>query len=346
MPYKVKGKCVYKKDTGAKVGCTKGSVKKYLGALHANADVNEANTLKGGKADKLTPKEIAKKFDVSVDKIEAQIKKGIGVEMEHTNNKEKATEIATDHVSEFPDYYDRLEKMEKKASKEFKKSDVTENTKKLIKHLIRENISNPKKLRMLYESDFGGKTIINVDIQPEYEKWFSFDVESWVQFINESAKNNKIVFLYNGEDTLGMVSENDYKHWLYDLGIDEEIIYSATFYDKGYAFFRYCMDSNIDEDSIVDLVRFMIRHDINDSREINNDMWNEYMEETNHTQEDVRELLENAGDMLSIPDLMDFLQGYNNIVLTGGGVDECLKEVEIALLALDKQFNILSKFTY
>ena len=38
MPYTVKGKCIFKKDGGAKVGCTKGSVKKYLAALHANAD--------------------------------------------------------------------------------------------------------------------------------------------------------------------------------------------------------------------------------------------------------------------------------------------------------------------
>ena len=38
MPYKVKGKCIYKKDSGAKVGCTKGSVDKYLAALHANAN--------------------------------------------------------------------------------------------------------------------------------------------------------------------------------------------------------------------------------------------------------------------------------------------------------------------
>lgn len=37
MPYTVKGKCIYKKDGGAKVGCTKGNVKKYLAALHANA---------------------------------------------------------------------------------------------------------------------------------------------------------------------------------------------------------------------------------------------------------------------------------------------------------------------
>jgi len=36
MPYYSKEKCVYKKDTGKKVGCTKGPVKKYLAALHAN----------------------------------------------------------------------------------------------------------------------------------------------------------------------------------------------------------------------------------------------------------------------------------------------------------------------
>ena len=38
MPYKIKGKCVYKKDTGEKVGCTKGSVKDYLAGLHMHAD--------------------------------------------------------------------------------------------------------------------------------------------------------------------------------------------------------------------------------------------------------------------------------------------------------------------
>jgi len=36
MPYKIKGKCIYKKRTGKKVGCTKGSIKKYLAALQAN----------------------------------------------------------------------------------------------------------------------------------------------------------------------------------------------------------------------------------------------------------------------------------------------------------------------
>jgi hypothetical protein len=42
MPYKIKGKCIYKKDTGKKVGCTDGDVDKYLKALQAN--VHEAIT--------------------------------------------------------------------------------------------------------------------------------------------------------------------------------------------------------------------------------------------------------------------------------------------------------------
>lgn len=283
MPYKVKRKCIYKKDTGKKVGCTKGSVKKYLAALHANVDesslnenlkyqdmfnkeyflvripflsdynfferkngieaqrvvyhkniqklykndiitfkqfnvsseftfyvhrVNDAtfynfiiknqfypmlddnslnsleekvlmmgiksigeqlsyseelmvkdneiidedkldeifnkinktlfdieeesksndtplfegNTIKGGKADKMTAKDIADKFKLPVSKINAQITKGVKIEIEHTDNKQRATEIAMDHISEFPDYYDRLEKMEKAAEKDLEKT--------------------------------------------------------------------------------------------------------------------------------------------------------------------------------------------------------------------------------
>jgi hypothetical protein len=86
--------------------------------------------LVGGKGDKLTPKDIAKKFDVPVDKIKQQIKKGTDVEGEHTNNKEKAKEIATDHEAEIPNYYDELETMEK---------NIKEN-KILIKKLLREQM--------------------------------------------------------------------------------------------------------------------------------------------------------------------------------------------------------------
>jgi hypothetical protein len=61
-----------------------------------------------------TARQIAKKHKVPVSKILKQLKKGISVEKEHTSKDEVAKEIALDHLDEFPDYYDRLKKIEKK----------------------------------------------------------------------------------------------------------------------------------------------------------------------------------------------------------------------------------------
>jgi uncharacterized circularly permuted ATP-grasp superfamily protein len=46
---------------------------------------------------------------------QVQLKKGIEVEMEHTNNPLIAEKIAKDHLSEIPNYYDYLETMEEQA---------------------------------------------------------------------------------------------------------------------------------------------------------------------------------------------------------------------------------------
>lgn len=216
------------------------------------------------------------------------------------------------------------------------------------KIIIKEFNSLYKKKRTINENTvLGGKTIINVDIQPEYESYINkFRIGDWINFLNQNAQNNQIVFLYNGADTLGMVSEGDYQMWLIEHGLEEEVLDRSVFYDKGYAFFRYCMDNGIDEDNIADFVKFMQKHDINDSRMMDENQWQLFMQEYGHDQSDVRDLLEHSDDMISIPDLMDFIQRYNNIVLTGGGINECLKEVEIALLALEKPFSILQQYTY
>lgn len=58
--------------------------------------------------------EIQKKHGISPDVLNKQLRKGIKVEKEHTSDLAMATEIALDHLDEFPDYYDRLEKAEEK----------------------------------------------------------------------------------------------------------------------------------------------------------------------------------------------------------------------------------------
>jgi hypothetical protein len=56
--------------------------------------------------------------------------------------------------------------------------------------------------------------------------------------------------------------------------------------------------------------------------------------------------LEFSGDAINLPSLIDEIKDYRGVVLCGGGIDECLKEVEIAFKSLDKPYSVLSKFTY
>lgn len=67
-----------------------------------------ADQIPGGKADKKDPSD----FDQS------ELDKGIKVEREHTDDPKLAREIAMDHLTEFADYYTRLDKMETEAKKE------------------------------------------------------------------------------------------------------------------------------------------------------------------------------------------------------------------------------------
>lgn len=97
--------------------------------------INE-DKIKGGLSDKLTLKDIGKKFKVKLEDLEKELKMGIEVETEHTKDKNKAKEIAMDHLTEFPDYYTRIKKMEKSADKKWG------SIKEFIKTNLRESLKN------------------------------------------------------------------------------------------------------------------------------------------------------------------------------------------------------------
>lgn len=59
-----------------------------------------------------TPEEIADKHGKSVKYINKQLKAGIKVEHEHTDDEHEAETIALQHLAERPDYYERLKKVE------------------------------------------------------------------------------------------------------------------------------------------------------------------------------------------------------------------------------------------
>lgn len=61
----------------------------------------------------MTPEQLAKHHKVDIEHINRQLKKGIKAELEHTTDKKIAREIALDHLKEDPNYYTKLEKMER-----------------------------------------------------------------------------------------------------------------------------------------------------------------------------------------------------------------------------------------
>ncbi len=94
--------------------------------------------IKGGLADKLSLEDISKKFDFDIDELKKELESGSKVEMEHTKDESKAKEIAMDHLVEIPDYYTRLEKMEKDGNSFWTNKVLKESFKrKIFKKLIK-----------------------------------------------------------------------------------------------------------------------------------------------------------------------------------------------------------------
>ena len=95
-------------------------IQKWIDSYLESKNINEIEDLKGGLADNKTLIKIAKKHTTignrnvneMVKLLKKQLSMGMKVEMEHTNNRKRAEEIAMDHLSENPNYYTKLKKVE------------------------------------------------------------------------------------------------------------------------------------------------------------------------------------------------------------------------------------------
>ena len=124
-----KGKKKKKENKEATGSSSAGGFAQPLGRVIKRENLE--NKLKGGLSDGKNLKDLSKKHSVSIDTLKKQLKKGISVEKEHTSDGDKAKEIAMDHISENPKYYDELKKagIDEKWSDKYKRSIDCENPK-------------------------------------------------------------------------------------------------------------------------------------------------------------------------------------------------------------------------
>lgn len=136
-------------------------------------------------------------------------------------------------------------------------------------------------------------------------------------------------------------------HDMWDEMVDE--YYAESFqpniFTKEYAFFRSLMDEGHSDELIVDLGRLMLKYNLTDAREISE---SDFVDK-------FHDLFKSHGveiDFEELPfylphDLLESLSKLpDNVIIVGGGVNECLKEVELLMQILEKPYSVNNQFCY
>lgn len=176
--------------------------------------------------------------------------------------------------------------------------------------------------------------LISVDIQPGHLDHIHFDLYSFVEYLEEF---DDILYLFNGEE-LEYDSLQSVKDFLIDNGATEELIDRITFMEKSYGFFRGGMDTNVDEDELIEIIEYMIENGVNSSEEID---FNELPEIDEETIDSLNI------DSIFLPEFnLDIVRRYDNSIIVGGSYDECLAEMKILFEAMGLDYKENQRFIY
>ncbi len=185
--------------------------------------------------------------------------------------------------------------------------------------------------------------IIVVDIQPMYSSYIRFDINEFTDFLLEQGK---ILYYFNGPETVGGDSRQDIIQWLHEESDYNDELFNklvdknqTVWYDKGYGFFRGWLDNGADESFIKKAIRFMMSKKENDSREIDPEEWEEKFPD------DWQDSFEY--DNIYLPDIpINKLKQWSGSYIVGGGKNECLKEVQLLMSIFNIKYKEVRKFIY
>lgn len=186
--------------------------------------------------------------------------------------------------------------------------------------------------------------VIVVDIQPMYYSYLKSRINIY-DFTDFLMEQGKILYYYNGPNTVGDDRKEDIIEWLYEKSDYNEDLYNkliskdVIWYDKGYAFLRAWMDNGADDRFIIKAIRYMAGKKVWDSRDIEPEEWEEkFPNEYQGYMDD---------DPLIIPDIpLNILKSFSGSYIVGGGKNECLKEVQILMSAFNIKAKEVKDFIY
>lgn len=171
----------------------------------------------GGVADNLSIMDIAKKHGISERIIRRQLQKGIKHELEHTKDRDKAKEIAMDHLYEMPNYYTKLAKMENEPKAEdlyvededkitmrFEEDElawVSTMVREIIKGDIISTIRSIRPFEVIDITEKDGEVKLKlISTDENFQKSIVLDQDDFVDLLVISETGEKVTFDTKAED--------------------------------------------------------------------------------------------------------------------------------------------------
>ncbi len=177
-------------------------------------------------------------------------------------------------------------------------------------------------------------SLVVVDIQPGHKAFIQFDIYEFCRYLNDFKGH--IDYIFNGPE-LGYDKKTTVEKWLRRHGLKR----SVNYIEKEYGWLRDAMDYGVDKYDIIDVLQYMIKQDVEDSRDIEREQLNKL-----RVNQDFIEALVEENVSIFLPEILPDLQKMKPTVIIGGGDNECLTEVELTLAALKKRPTRNPKYIY
>lgn len=184
--------------------------------------------------------------------------------------------------------------------------------------------------------------IVSVDIQPEYLEGIRFDLNSWCEYINRSARTMPVTFFFNDKICMhgGNINTKQYIKWLIEIGIDPAIFEDENnkVIGKDFGFFMNSYDP-LGTKITLKVLRYMLKNDIWFSMDMDQDVL------MNITKTDDPDL---TYDTIWIPEdtFQSVAEIEEKIIFVGGERFSCLKEIELLAILLKKKYVLNEDFIY
>jgi hypothetical protein len=187
---------------------------------------------------------------------------------------------------------------------------------------------------------------IVVDVQPEYCKRVSNICLKIIDFVNKQT--GPILMFVNAEHQ-GLTYDkiSTIKEYWEDNGFNPNNWNRVEIVDKGYGYFRSWMDSGIEPNVIIKIIREMYRQRVTDSRDL-------FQKGYDDSYEDLMTQLiggEPTHTQLYDPIIVEWtsiaqLKRFSGSYIFGGGRNECLREVELLMNAFNVKYKRIDSLVY